>query len=41
MEVTEAQQFNMVREFYTTGKNIRTKIQIKPGLISACAARNQ
>jgi N-methylhydantoinase A/oxoprolinase/acetone carboxylase beta subunit len=41
MEVTEAQEFNMIREFYTTGKNIRTKIQIKPGLISTCAARNQ
>ena len=36
MEVTEVQEFNMIREFYTTGKNIRTKIQIKPGLISAC-----
>jgi N-methylhydantoinase A len=41
MEVTEAQEFNMIREFYTTGKNIRAKIQIKPGLISAGAARNQ
>ncbi len=39
MEVTEAQEFNMIRDFCTTGKNIRTKIQIKPGLISACAAR--
>jgi N-methylhydantoinase A/oxoprolinase/acetone carboxylase beta subunit len=36
MEVTEVQEFNMIREFYTTGKNIRAKIQIKPGLISAC-----
>jgi N-methylhydantoinase A/oxoprolinase/acetone carboxylase beta subunit len=41
MEVTEAQEFNMIRDFYKTGKNIRTKMQIKPGLISACAARNQ
>lgn len=41
MEVTEAQEFNMIREFYTTGKNIRAKLQIKPGLISARAARNQ
>jgi N-methylhydantoinase A/oxoprolinase/acetone carboxylase beta subunit len=41
MEVTEAQEFNMIRDFYKTGKNIRTKMQIKPGLISAGAARNQ
>lgn len=41
MEVTEAQEFNMIRDFYLTGKNIRTKIQIKPGLISSSAARNQ
>jgi N-methylhydantoinase A len=34
MEVTEAQEFNMINDFYTTGKNIRAKIQIKPGLIS-------
>jgi N-methylhydantoinase A len=41
LEVTEAQEFNMIRDFYKTGKNIRTKMQIKPGLISAGAARNQ
>lgn len=41
IEVTEAQEFNMIRDFYTTGKNIRAKIQIKPGLISAGTARNQ
>jgi N-methylhydantoinase A len=35
MEVTEAMEFNMIRDFCTTGKNIRVKIQIKPGLISA------
>ena len=35
MEVTESQQFNMIRNFYTTGKNIRVKVQIKPGLISS------
>ena len=35
MEVTESQQFNMIRDFYTTGKNIRVKVQIKPGLISS------
>ena len=33
MEVLEDLQFNMVRDFYTTGKNIRIKVQIKPGLI--------
>ncbi len=33
MEVTEAQQFNMVRGFYTTGKNIRVRVQVRPGLI--------
>lgn len=33
MEVVENIQFNMVRGFYTTGRNIRTKVQIKPGLI--------
>ncbi len=41
MEVTEMQEFNMIRDFYTTGKNIRTKIQIKPGLISSPTARNK
>jgi len=24
----------MVRDFYTTGKNIRVKLQVKPGLIA-------
>ena len=33
MEVVEDQEFNMVRGFYTTGKNIRIKVQVKPGLI--------
>ena len=33
MEVLENQQFNMVRGFCTTGKNIRVKVQVKPGLI--------
>jgi N-methylhydantoinase A len=32
-EVVENLQFNMVRGFYTTGKNIRVKVQVKPGLI--------
>ena len=34
IEVVEAQEFNMVREYYTTGKNIRVKVQIKPGPFS-------
>jgi N-methylhydantoinase A/oxoprolinase/acetone carboxylase beta subunit len=33
MEVIEALQFNMVRGFNTTGRNIRVKVQVKPGLI--------
>jgi len=34
MEITEDQVFPMVRDFYATGKNIRIKVQIKPGLLS-------
>ena len=34
IEVVEVQEFNMVREYYTTGKNIRVKVQIKPGAIA-------
>jgi len=33
MEVLEELQFNMVRGFHTTGRNIRVKVQVKPGLI--------
>jgi N-methylhydantoinase A len=33
MDLLEDLQFNMVRDFYTTGRNIRVKVQIKPGLI--------
>ena len=33
LEVTEAMSFNMVRGFYTTGRNIRVTAQVKPGLI--------
>jgi hypothetical protein len=33
MEITEDQVFPMVRDFYATGKNIRIKAQIKPGLV--------
>jgi N-methylhydantoinase A len=32
-EITEDLEFNMVRGFHTTGKNIRIRAQIKPGLI--------
>jgi N-methylhydantoinase A/oxoprolinase/acetone carboxylase beta subunit len=32
METLEELQFNMVRGFYTTGRNIRVKVQVKPGL---------
>ena len=32
-EIVEENSFNMVRGFYTSGKNIRIKAQIKPGLI--------
>ncbi len=34
-EVVESLEFNMVRGFYTTGKNIRIKVQVKPGIIKA------
>jgi len=33
IETIENTQFNMIRGFYTTGKNIRVKVQVKPGLI--------
>ncbi len=33
METIEDQRFNMVRGFNTTGRNIRIKVQVKPGLI--------
>jgi len=32
-EVIENTEFKMIRGFYTTGKNIRIKVQVKPGLI--------
>ncbi|MCR4431553.1 MAG: hydantoinase/oxoprolinase family protein [Tepidanaerobacteraceae bacterium] len=31
-EITEESSFNMVRGFYTSGKNIRIRAQVKPGL---------
>ncbi|MGD8540792.1 MAG: hydantoinase/oxoprolinase family protein, partial [Desulfobacteraceae bacterium] len=33
-EVVENLRFNMVRGFYTSGRNIRIKVQVKPGLIN-------
>ena len=33
LEVVEAMSFNMVRGFFTAGKNIRVMAQVKPGLI--------
>ncbi len=33
MELLETLQFNMIRGFNTTGRNIRVKVQVKPGLI--------
>ncbi len=33
MEVVEHQVFNMVRGFNTAGKNMRVRVQVKPGLI--------
>ena len=33
MEILEDLEFNMVRGFYTAGKNMRIKVQVKPGLI--------
>jgi N-methylhydantoinase A/oxoprolinase/acetone carboxylase beta subunit len=38
IEVVESQEFNMVNQFYTTGKNIRVKLQVKPGLIAGFRA---
>jgi N-methylhydantoinase A/oxoprolinase/acetone carboxylase beta subunit len=33
LDVVEELQFNMVRGFHTSGRNIRVKVQVKPGLI--------
>lgn len=41
IEVVESQEFNMVDQFYTTGKNIRVKLQVKPGLISGVQAEGR
>jgi len=32
-EVIEESAFNMIRGFHTIGKNIRVRVQVKPGLI--------
>lgn len=37
VEVTERQSFNVVRGFSTTGRNMRVRLQIKPGLSVAAA----
>jgi N-methylhydantoinase A len=34
IEVVEAQEFNMVLDYHTSGKNIRVKVQVKPGCIA-------
>ena len=36
IEIVESQEFNIVDEFYTVGRNIRVKGQIKPGIIEEC-----
>lgn len=33
MEIIEESQFNMVRQFHVSGRNIRVRVQVKPGLI--------
>lgn len=38
VEVADCQSFNVVRGFNTTGKNIRVRLQIKPGLIKHASA---
>lgn len=35
LEVVEQSEFNMVDGFYTSGKNIRVKVQVKPGLLES------
>jgi N-methylhydantoinase A len=34
IELVEAQEFNMIRDYHTSGKNIRVKVQVKPGCIA-------
>jgi len=39
LEVLDAQEYNMVRQSRRTGKNIRVKVQIKPGIIDALSPK--
>jgi N-methylhydantoinase A/oxoprolinase/acetone carboxylase beta subunit len=41
IEVVESQEFNIVDEFYTVGKNIRVKTQVKPGNIGECKSKGE
>lgn len=41
METVEAQSFNMVNQFHTAGRNMRVKIQLKPGLIKTRVKKEQ
>ena len=36
LDVVEDNQFNMVRDYYTVGRNIRVQVQTRPGLIPEC-----
>ncbi len=40
MEILESSEFNVVRGFYATGKNIRVKAQIKPGFVKRFSEEN-
>lgn len=39
VEIIEDLEFNMVRNMYLTGKNIRVKLQIKPGILALSRER--
>lgn len=41
IEIVENQEFSMVRQYYATGKNIRVRVQIKPGLIAGYKRGNR
>ena len=38
IEVADRQSFNVIRDYSTTGKNMRVRLQIKPGLIKQAQA---
>ena len=38
IEVADSQTFNVIRNYSTTGKNMRVRLQIKPGLIKSAQA---